>query len=191
MEELNEIYEYAKEHMEKSLEVLKKDFSTIRTGRVSTHIVDNIKVDYYGTPTPLNQVGSVIATDAQTITISPWEKNLLPDIEHAIQQANIGVNPNNDGETIKLFFPPMTVEQRQESAKQAKQMGEKAKIAIRNIRREIVQLQPPPVFGGERQQLVIVINHRQAIAAAKRKRLRARANLRCEQRHLLDGSGIG
>ena len=136
MEELNEIYEYAKEHMEKSLEVLKKDFSTIRTGRVSTHIVDNIKVDYYGTPTPLIQVGSVIATDAQTITISPWEKNLLPDIEHAIQQANIGVNPNNDGETIKLFFPPMTVEQRQESAKQAKQMGEKAKIAIRNIRRD-------------------------------------------------------
>jgi len=122
--------------MEKSLEVLKKDFATIRTGRVSTHIVDNIKVDYYGTPTPLNQVGSVIASDAQTITISPWEKNLLPDIEHAIQQANIGVNPNNDGETIKLFFPPMTVEQRQESAKQAKAMGEKAKIAIRNIRRD-------------------------------------------------------
>jgi ribosome recycling factor len=78
----------------------------------------------------------VIATDAQTITISPWEKNLLPEIEHAIQQANIGVNPNNDGETIKLFFPPMTVEQRQESAKQAKGMGEKAKIAIRNIRRD-------------------------------------------------------
>jgi ribosome recycling factor len=136
MEELNSVYDYAKEHMEKSLEVLKKDFATIRTGRVSTHIVDNIKVDYYGTPTPLNQVGSVIASDAQTITISPWEKNLLPDIEHAIQQANIGVNPNNDGETIKLFFPPMTVEQRQESAKQAKAMGEKAKIAIRNIRRD-------------------------------------------------------
>jgi len=119
MEELNSVYDYAKEHMEKSLEVLKKDFSTIRTGRVSTHIVDNIKVDYYGTPTPLNQVGSVIATDAQTITISPWD-----------------VNPNNDGETIKLFFPPMTVEQRQESAKQTKGMGEKAKIAIRNIRRD-------------------------------------------------------
>jgi ribosome recycling factor len=136
MEELNEVYDYAKEHMEKSLEVLKKDFTTIRTGCVSTHIVDSIKVDYYGTPTPLNQVGSVIATDAQTITISPWEKNLLPQIEHAIQQANIGVNPNNDGETIKLFFPPMTVEQRQESAKQAKAMGEKAKIAIRNIRRD-------------------------------------------------------
>jgi len=135
MEDLNSVYDYAKEHMEKSLEVLKKDFSTIRTGRVSTHIVDNIKVDYYGTPTPLNQVGSVIATDAQTITISPWEKNLLPDIEHAIQQANIGVNPNNDGETIKLFFPPMTVEQRQESAKQAKAMTENAKVAIRNIRK--------------------------------------------------------
>ncbi len=136
MEELNEVYDYAKEHMQKSLEVLKKEFSTIRTGRVSTQIVDSIKVDYYGTPTPLNQVGSVIATDAQTITISPWEKSLLSEIEHAIQQANIGVNPNNDGETIKLFFPPMTVEQRQESAKQAKAMGEKAKVAIRNIRRD-------------------------------------------------------
>lgn len=133
---LDEIYFDAEEHMEKSIDALKKEFSTIRTGRVSTHIVDSITVDYYGTPTPLNQVGSVIASDAQTITISPWEKKLLSQIEHAIQQANIGVNPNNDGDVIKLFFPPMTVEQRQESAKQAKGMGEKAKVAVRNIRRD-------------------------------------------------------
>jgi len=131
---LEEIYKNQKESNQKSIEVLKKDFLTLRSGKVSTAILDGVKIDYYDTPTPLNQVGSVLATDATTITISPWEKNLLPDIEKAIQEANIGVNPNNDGETIKLFFPPMTVEQRKESAKQAKAMGEKAKVAIRNAR---------------------------------------------------------
>ena len=133
---LNEKYDYAKEHMDKSIEALRHDLNTLRTGKVSTVVVENVKVDYYGAPTPLNQVGSVLATDATTITINPWEKNLLKDIEHVIQEANIGVNPNNDGESIKLFFPPMTTEQRQESAKQAKTMGEKAKIAIRNIRKD-------------------------------------------------------
>ncbi len=133
---LNEIYNHAKEHMEKSIDAMKRDFATLRTGKVTTTIVDNIKVDYYGTPTPLNQVGNVIATDATTISITPWEKNLLGDIEHAIQQANIGVNPNNDGDFIKLFFPPMTVEQRQEIVKQAKAMAEKAKVAVRNVRKD-------------------------------------------------------
>ncbi len=133
---LEEIYKNQKESNTKSLEALKRDFTTIRSGKVSTSIVDNIKIDYYGNPTPLNQVGSVLVTDATTITISPWEKNLLPDIEKAIQSANIGVNPNNDGEVIKLFFPPMTMEQRKEGAKQAKAFGEKAKVAIRNIRKD-------------------------------------------------------
>ena len=133
---LDEIYSHQKESNEKALAVLRRDFTTLRSGKVSTTIVDNIKVDYYGNPTPLNQVGSVLVTDATTITIAPWEKNLLPEIEKAIQSANIGVNPNNDGEVIKLFFPPMTVEQRQESAKKAKAMGEKAKVAIRNIRKD-------------------------------------------------------
>jgi len=133
---LEEIYAHQKESNEKAISVLKRDFMTLRSGKVSTTIVDNIKVDYYGNPTPLNQVGSVLVTDATTITIAPWEKNLLSEIEKAIQSANIGVNPNNDGEVIKLFFPPMTVEQRQESAKKAKAMGEKAKVAIRNIRKD-------------------------------------------------------
>jgi len=133
---LNEIYEQTKEQMGKSIEALKRDFSTLRTGKVSTNIVDSIKVDYYGTPTALNQVGSVIVTDATTISITPWEKNLLADIEKAIQEANIGVNPNNDGDFIKLFFPPMTSEQRQEIVRQAKAMTEKAKIAVRNVRKE-------------------------------------------------------
>jgi ribosome recycling factor len=133
---LDEIYEHTKEHMDKSIEALKRNFASLRTGKVTTSIVDNIKVDYYGTPTPLNQVGSVIAMDATTISITPWEKNLLSDIEKAIQEANIGVNPNNDGDFIKLFFPPMTSEQRQEIVKQAKAMAEDARVAIRNIRKD-------------------------------------------------------
>ena len=133
---LDVIYDDAKEHMEKSVEAMKREFSTLRTGKVTTAVVDHVKVDYYGTPTPINQVGNVIAQDATTIAITPWEKGLLGDIEKAIQEANIGVNPNNDGDFIKLFFPPMTVEQRHEIVKQAKVMSEKAKVAIRNIRKD-------------------------------------------------------
>ncbi|KIM05719.1 MAG: ribosome recycling factor [Sulfurovum sp. FS06-10] len=133
---LNEIYNYTQEHMEKSIDALKRDFSTLRTGKVSTNIVDHIRVDYYGTPTALNQVGNVIASDATTILITPWEKHLLNPIEKAIREANIGVNPNNDGIVIKLFFPAMTSEQRQGIVKQAKTMAEKAKVAVRNIRKE-------------------------------------------------------
>lgn len=133
---INEVYDYANDNMTKSIEALKRDFATLRTGKVTTGIVDNIKVDYYGTMTALNQVGNVIATDATTISITPWEKNLLGDIEKAIQEANIGVNPNNDGDFIKLFFPPMTSEQRQEIVKQAKGMLENAKISIRNVRKD-------------------------------------------------------
>ncbi len=133
---LDAIYNDQKEHMSKSIEAMKRDFSTLRTGKVTTAVVDQVMVDYYGTPTPINQVGNVIATDATTISITPWEKGLLGDIEKAIQEANIGVNPNNDGDFIKLFFPPMTVEQRQEIVKQAKAMSEKAKVAIRNVRKD-------------------------------------------------------
>jgi len=122
--------------MEKSVNSLKRDFSTLRTGKVTTHIVEHIKVDYYGTPTALNQVGNVIAIDATTISITPWEKTMLSPIEKAIQKADIGVNPNNDGDFIKLFFPAMTSEQRQGIVKQAKGMSEKAKIALRNIRKD-------------------------------------------------------
>ena len=133
---LQEIYAHTKETMNKSIEAMKKEFGTLRSGKVSIAILDHIHINYYDTPTPLNQVGSVIAQDASTIVITPWEKTLLKDIERAIQEANIGVNPNNDGETIKLFFPPMTSEQRKEIAKEAKNIGEKAKVAIRNIRKD-------------------------------------------------------
>ncbi len=133
---LNEIYSQCEEKMQGSIEHMQRDFKTLRTGKVTTSVLDNVKIDYYGTPTPLDQVGSVIATDATTIVVNPWEKNLLGDVESAIQAANIGVNPNSDGEQIKLFFPAMTVEQRKESVKQMKGMGENAKVSIRNDRRD-------------------------------------------------------
>ena len=131
---LDEIYVQTKEHMEKSIESLKKDYKSLRTGKVNVNILDGIKIDYYGTPTDLSQVGSVLAPDATTIVINPWEKNLLGAIDKAIQSANIGVNPNNDGVVIKLFFPPMTTDQRENTVKQAKVMTDNAKVAIRNIR---------------------------------------------------------
>ena len=132
---VNEIYDNMKENMDKALESLKHNYQTLRTGKVQTSILDNITIDYYGTQTGLAQVANILAPDATTITITPWEKNLVGDIEQAIAAANIGVNPNNNGEAVQLFFPPMTVEQRQISAKGAKTMTDDAKIAIRNIRK--------------------------------------------------------
>ena len=120
--------------MEKSIDSLKKDYKSLRTGKVNVNILDGIRIDYYGTPTDLSQVGSVLSPDATTIVINPWEKNLLGVIDKALQAANIGVNPNNDGVVIKLFFPPMTTDQRENTVKQAKVMTDNAKVAIRNIR---------------------------------------------------------
>jgi len=133
---INDILENTKQSMEKSVDALKKDFITLRTGKVSTKIVEAITVDYYGTATPLNGVGTIATPDANTITITPWEKNLAGSIEKAISAANIGVNPNNNGESVILSFPPMTSEQRQETAKHAKAMTEKAKVAVRNNRQD-------------------------------------------------------
>ena len=132
---LNEIYSECETKMQGSIEHMQREFKTLRTGKVTTSVLDNVKIDYYGTATPLDQVGSVLATDATTIVINPWEKNLLGDIESAINAANIGVNPNNDGDQIKLFFPPMTIEQRQDTVKKMKGMGEDAKVSIRNDRK--------------------------------------------------------
>ncbi|MBN2964098.1 ribosome recycling factor [Sulfurospirillum sp. T05] len=133
---LEEIFFEQEEHAAKSIDALKRDFGTLRTGKVSVNILDNIQVNYYGTPTALNQVATVLASDATTISITPWEKNMVKEIETSIRAANIGVNPNNDGVSIKLYFPPMTVEQRQDNVKKAKAMCEKAKVAIRNVRKD-------------------------------------------------------
>ncbi len=132
---VNEIFDNTKEAMDGALEALKRDYGTLRTGKVNPAILDNITIDYYGTQTALAQVATILAPDATTISISPWEKNLVGNIEQAIAAANIGVNPNNNGESVQLFFPPMTVEQRQESAKGAKGMTDNAKVSIRNIRK--------------------------------------------------------
>ena len=132
---LNDIYEESEMKMDDSIEAMKRDFHTLRTGKVTTAALDNVKVEYYGSMTPLNQVANVTATDATTIRISPFEKSILSDVEQAIQKANIGVNPNNDGDFIILNFPPMTSEQRQETVKQAKGKAENAKVAIRNNRK--------------------------------------------------------
>ena len=133
---LNEIYSSCEAKMQGSTEHMQRDFKTLRTGKVLISVLDNIKIDYYGTATPLDQIGSVIATDATTIVINPWEKNLLALVDSAIKAANIGVNPNNDGDVIKLFFPPMTVDQRQDSVKKMKIIAENAKVSIRNDRRD-------------------------------------------------------
>jgi len=132
---INEIYDDTKLNMDESLEALKRNYMTLRTGKVLPSILDNITIDYYGTQTALSQVASISTPDATTINISPWEKNLVKDIESAIAAANIGVNPNNNGESVQLFFPPMTKDQRKESVKGAKVMTDNAKIAIRNIRK--------------------------------------------------------
>lgn len=133
---LEAIYSETKDEMEKGLEALKRDFSTLRTGKVSPKMVENIKVDYYGSQTPLSSAGSITTPDAHTIIITPWDKNLLKDIEKAINIANIGVNPNNNGAGIILSFPPMTQDQRKESVKGAKAMAEKAKVSTRNHRKD-------------------------------------------------------
>jgi len=122
--------------MTKALESFKRDLSKVRTGRASLSLLDDVKVDYYGTPTPLNQVGSMAVPEPRLITIQPWEKNLIGEIEKAILKADLGLNPNSDGQIIRLAFPPLTEERRKEMVKQVKRMGEDTKVGIRNVRRE-------------------------------------------------------
>ncbi len=135
-EKIDEILEEIKLEMEESIESLKRNFKTLRTGKVGLSVLDNIFVNYYGSRTKLSQVATVLSTDASTISITPWEKNLLAEIEKSIQIANIGVNPTNDGSQVKLFFPPMTTEQRKDNVKKAKTMTENAKVSVRNHRQD-------------------------------------------------------
>ncbi len=124
------------EKMQKTLENLDREFNSIRAGRANPHVLDRLKVDYYGTPTPIQQVGNVQVPDARTIVIQPWETSMLKVVERAIQSSDIGINPNNDGKVIRLVFPELTEERRKELAKDVKKKGEAAKVAIRNIRRD-------------------------------------------------------
>ncbi len=125
------------EQMKKKIEFFDKELSKVRTGRASISIVDGIRINYYGTPTPLNQVASVSTPDARTIVISPFEKKSLSEIEKAIQVADIGIQPNNDGNVIRLPIPPLNEERRKEIAKTVHKVGEEAKVSIRKIRQDL------------------------------------------------------
>jgi ribosome recycling factor len=125
-----------KARMEKSMDVYKKELSVLRTGRASAALIDDITVDYYGTPTPIAQVAQVAVPEASQLTIKPYEKTLLGDIEQAINAANIGISPTNDGEMVRLNVPSLTEETRKDLAKKVKGFAEAGKVAIRNIRRD-------------------------------------------------------
>ena len=122
--------------MQKSLDNLDGEYAGIRAGRANPHILDKLRVDYYGTPTPIQQVGNVAVPEARVITITPWEKTMLKEIIRAIETSDIGINPGNDGNTIRLVFPELTEERRKELCKEVKKKGEECKVAIRNIRRD-------------------------------------------------------
>ncbi len=122
--------------MKKALEFLEADYAGIRAGRANPHVLDKIRVDYYGTPTPIQQVGNVTVPEARIIQIAPWEKSLLKAIEKAILTSDLGINPSNDGSVIRLVFPELTEERRKDLAKDVKKKAEDGKVAIRNIRRD-------------------------------------------------------
>lgn len=122
--------------MKKAYEFLEADYMTIRAGRANPHVLDKLKVDYYGTPTPIQQVGNITVPEARIIQIAPWEKSLIRAIEKAIQTSDIGINPSNDGSVIRLVFPELTEERRKDLVKDVKKKAEDGKVAVRNIRRD-------------------------------------------------------
>ncbi|MED9903801.1 MAG: ribosome recycling factor [Lachnospiraceae bacterium] len=124
------------EKMKKTYEFLEADYAAIRAGRANPHVLDKLKVDYYGTPTPIQQVGNITVPEARIIQIAPWEKSLIKPIEKAIMASDVGITPSNDGAVIRLVFPELTEERRKDLVKDVKKKGEDAKVAIRNIRRD-------------------------------------------------------
>ena len=133
---MNEELKVYEEKMEKSINAMMDEFASIRAGRANPHVLDKIKVDYYGTPTPIQQVGNISVPEARMIVIQPWEKSLIKAIEKAIQASDLGINPSNDGSVIRRVFPELTEARRKELAKDVKKKGEAAKVAVRNIRRD-------------------------------------------------------
>ena len=138
-DDLQLVLDDATEHMKKAIDHLETELIKIRAGKANPNMLDGINVDYYGSPTPINQVANVTVLDAKTISIQPWEKNMLGPIEKAIMMANIGITPQNDGNQIRLFLPPLTEERRKELFKKASGEGEHTKVAIRNIRRDAIE----------------------------------------------------
>ena len=134
---IKEVLADGKKRMEGALTALENDFAKLRTGRAATSLVDNVSVDYYGTPTPINQLASVSIPDSRTISIQPWDKGAFPLIEKALQQSDLGLNPVNDGIVLRISIPPLTEERRKDLVKIAKKYTEDSKIAIRNVRRDM------------------------------------------------------
>lgn len=133
---MQEKIKHYEDKMEKSYEVLLDEYASIRAGRANPHVLDKLRVDYYGTPTPLQQVANISVPEPRMILIQPWERKLIKDIEKAILTSDLGINPNNDGSSIRLVFPELTEERRKELAKDVKKKGENTKVAVRNIRRD-------------------------------------------------------
>ena len=138
-DDLTTIIDQAEESMNKAIGHLEVELIKVRAGKANPNLVDGLVVDYYGTPTPINQVGNISVLDARTLTIQPWEKNMLQPIERSIIAANIGITPQNDGNMIRLFMPPLTEERRKELVKKAQGEGEHSKVAIRSIRRDSME----------------------------------------------------
>jgi len=139
MADVSKILSDTESSMNKALNHLEAELSKIRAGKANPSMLDGIMVDYYGNPTPINQVANVTVLDARTISVQPWEKNMLQAIERGITMANIGINPQNDGTIIRLFLPPLTEERRKELVKRCNTEGEHAKVAVRNIRRDSIE----------------------------------------------------
>lgn len=139
MEDVASILSNADEHMNKAITHLEIELTKIRAGKANPQMLDGIMVDYYGSPMPINQVSNISVMDARTLSIQPWEKNMLQPIERAIIAANIGINPQNDGALIRIFLPPLTEERRKELVKRCQNEGEHTKVAIRNIRRDAIE----------------------------------------------------
>ncbi len=133
---MNRVYETAKEKMGKTISVLKSDYSLIRAGRANASVLDRIRVDYYGVPTPINQMAAVSVAEAKVLNIQPWDISTLHAIEKAIQTSDLGINPQNDGRIIRLVFPQQTEDRRREIVREINKMAEDSKIAVRSIRRE-------------------------------------------------------
>ncbi len=133
---VDDIFQDAERRMQKAVEALKQDISSIRTGRASPALVERITVDYYGAPTPINQVASISVPEARLMVIQPWDRKLLVDIEKAIQKSDLGINPNNDGQVIRLAIPPLNEERRREMVKTLHKKLDEHKVAIRNVRRD-------------------------------------------------------
>ena len=136
---LKDEYKVYEEKMKKSIDSVAADFASVRAGRANAAVLDRIMVDYYGSPTPIQQIAAISSPDPRALVISPWDSKALKSIEKAIQNSDLGINPQNDGRQIRLVFPPLTEERRKELAKQTKKYAEESKVAIRNIRRDAIE----------------------------------------------------